>query len=113
MRVVLTFLLLGLAAVACDSGGDYPPASYCASSADCPSAMVCEFSTTAGCSAPGECATAPAVPCAPQTVCSCMGTTANVCVIDGYTLSTPVRATGACEGGSSAAPVDAGADDGG
>jgi hypothetical protein len=112
MRRILTLLFLGFAAAACDSGGDYPPVSYCLSSTDCPSAMVCEFSTTAGCGAQGECGAAPTVPCLPQTVCSCTGTTTSVCVIGGYTLSTPVRATGACEGGSGA-PVDAGADDGG
>jgi hypothetical protein len=102
MRPLLPLLAAALA-TACNAGGNGPPASYCSTSADCPSSMVCEFSATAGCGAQGECGTVPDGSCGPaQTVCSCAGATTSTCVLAGYTLGGPVQALGACEAGGAA-----------
>lgn len=106
MRHLVVILAIALAP-ACDAGGSGPPVSYCSSSADCPSPMVCEFAVAAGCGAQGECGAPPAVACAPQPVCSCDGKTTNACVLDGYALASPLRSVGGCEGGGG--PVDSGA----
>lgn len=92
-------VLVALALTACDGGGNEPPASSnCTTSADCPSSTVCQFPVAEGCSAQGECGLVPDVACAAQPVCSCSGTTTNVCVIGGYVAGSPVQAAGACAG---------------
>jgi hypothetical protein len=98
MRPILLLVAAALAA-ACQAGGSGPPASYCSTSADCPSSMVCEFSATAGCSAQGECGTVPDAACT-ESVCGCSGATTSACVVLGYAIGGPVQAVGACEGGS-------------
>jgi hypothetical protein len=109
MRAAPALLAAALSlAVACDGGGDGPPSFYCRSSTDCPTDMVCEFPVPGGCvgGQAGQCATPPPVTCDPQVVCSCEGATASVCVVAGYTLTTPARSVGPCE--EDGGPVDSG-----
>jgi hypothetical protein len=111
MRFLVVALFVGLSVLACEAGGDGPPGgASCASSTDCPTSMVCAFPVPGGCSggAIGQCGTPPPTSCASEPVCSCAGVTTSVCVVAGYTWTTPASALGACAGDGGL--VDAAAD---
>ena len=109
MRPLFLAIPLALIVAACDSD-DSPPVSYCSAATDCPTGSVCEFLVSDGCSAQGECAVLSTTSCATQPVCSCAGSTENVCVLGGYASNGAVRALGACGGDEDAGPLDSGVD---